>query len=422
MSKNTAKTMNSKLAAQITLAVLLVITLAFTVFGITGTDKNQLYYYQNWIPASFTDWPEAIKADGSIAGTRTCTFTLNDAAGNGIDLDKVISVYEKRLGVMGIPGAKVTAEDTTVTVTYPVSSVDKVNGDVVAAALQYQGNLRITWGDQDVLTAEDIAYAKTYAISGGNVMEIGFTKEAKAKLHEAQANVTNNTLYIYLDGNDITGGGFTVEDAGFIDKGLYLTMNDSDAARLQSLMFAAGIGGGDMGVLPELTASADNEDGSCAVPMIILAVAAFACFIAMIILCKDKAIAGVWSLVGYIAVFFFCIAELLSGSGYITLLGVIIIALSEALFTWNYLNCAKAIKAEEASRSLKSAIPAGFKSEMKMFYIINGAVFALGFILGFIPGVKFYGFLLMIAVLLNIVFNRLFSRLLLKLLNKALSR
>lgn len=422
MSKSANKTMNSKTVATIVLAVLAVLTLAFTVFGITGTPKEgNLYYYRSWIPGSFKAWPEALKSASDIGATKTLTLELTAQEGSQIDAEAVKTVLSKRLSMLGVYDGKVTVDGTTATITYPASSAD-ANGDVVGESMLYTGNVQITWGGQNVITNDGIASVKTYGSQNGYVLEVRFNKEGKAALKAIADTIENDNLEILLDGASVTGSNFSSEGKDFIDKGLFLYMNNSATARLQSMLYAAGLGCGDMKAGVSMTSLEESEPANGLVPTLIIVIAAVACFAAMFILAKRGAVAGVWGLVLYVAVFFFCVAELLNNSGYVNLIFVILTALTFGLITYNFISCMNAIRKEEASRSAKAAISFGFKADMRKFYSVNGIVFLVGFILGFIPAVKMYGFLLMIAVVLNIVINRLFVRLVLHLMNSASSK
>lgn len=404
MAKNTKKSLSSKSVSLIVLAVLLVLTLAFTVFGMTGGKRGGLYYYQSWIPACFNSWPESIKLSKDIGGKTTATFS-------GVteeNTNTVKDVLNKRLNILGVYDAKVTIDGENASVIYPADA----NAALIESAVVAQGSVSVTWNSAEVLTETGIASAKGYSTATyPGVLSVSFNKEGKKALKEAIGDAKSGTLDILVDGSSLMGSsGLSMDDVSFVDKGLVLYMNSSDTAEIQSKLFASLIAGGNLGSALTATEATTEYPTSYAALVIILAVAAIAGIAVMLVFGKRDGIAGVWGLVLFIGILFLCIAELLYHSGYITVIAIILIALTELLFAYNFISCQKCINTEKAVRGSRAAITFGFKDDMKMFYITNGAVFAVGFILGFITPIAIYGFILMLAVLLNIVLNRLFVR------------
>ena len=104
---------NNKALSAITLVVLLVVTVAFLLLGVTGRklDSEGLYKLLPWIPTptSRFEWREALVPGADFGETETYTYT--SLAKDTADFDATVSILSARIAQMGSTGVALDKQD-----------------------------------------------------------------------------------------------------------------------------------------------------------------------------------------------------------------------------------------------------------------------------------------------------------------------
>lgn len=104
---------NNKALSAITLVVLLIVTVAFLLLGVTGRklDSEGLYKLLPWIPTptSRFEWREALVPGADFGETETYTYT--SLAKDTAEFDATVSILSARVAQMGSTGVALDEQD-----------------------------------------------------------------------------------------------------------------------------------------------------------------------------------------------------------------------------------------------------------------------------------------------------------------------
>ncbi len=218
----TRKPMSAKSKASIWLAILLVITLGIGILSVTGMnlDSEGLQKLLPWVPVSASNWPASLALDSDLSGGTFIEMTASaphhheegeehsdeeaDEPVSSADLDKTVSIIQKRLAAMGYKDAVVKRSGDS-GVRLEIANVQNLNAAVFLAAATGEYEFRTADGDV-ILTNTHIKSVDILAQRASSTsttvyyyLDIRLTNEGKTLFADATTQHAGEAISVYYD-------------------------------------------------------------------------------------------------------------------------------------------------------------------------------------------------------------------------------
>ena len=379
------KRKTSKTRSIVALAIVLVLTIAIGVIGVTGMplDSRGLYRLKNWLPTTDTEnWPSALSLGLDLRGGVYVEYTAEIPEGSTIDAtfdtlrESTIAVIQQRLSDKGYTEATVQAIGTNgIRVEIPDVSDPSDVLDLIGSS----ANLEFKTPDGETfMTGADVQTASYLYSEGDHQVAFTLTSEGATKFAEVTAANIGNTISIYLDGEElisptvqsaITGGSGVINGMGSQARA------ETIAAQIQS------------GALP-LTLTQDKVDTvsatlgddalSSAVKAAIIGILLI--MLLMIIRYRLNGVAASWALCVYIILLFLLLAVIPGIQLTLPGLAGIVLGIGMAVDA-NVIIFERFNEELRAGRPLKACVRAGFKNAMSAILDANVTTAIAGIVL-----------------------------------------
>ena len=239
--KSGKKRVGGKTGAIIALCVLLVVTIALGVIGVTGVSlpPRGLYKVQSWLPTTNSEnWPASLPLGLDLRGGMYVEYSGKAPAGSTANFDELIegtmSIIRSRLTDKGFTEANVQRLGTDgIRVEIPDVQDDTVL-DLIGAAAK----LEFKTPDGEVFMTGDMVKTATYYYhEGDHQIAFTLTDEGSKLFGEVTAQNIGKRIAIYLDGEELINP--TVESAITQGSGVINGMGTAEratsiAAKIQS--------------------------------------------------------------------------------------------------------------------------------------------------------------------------------------------
>ena len=369
--KSGNKRVGGKTGAIIALCVLLVVTIALGVIGVTGVSlpPRGLYKVMSWLPTTNSEnWPESLPLGLDLRGGMYVEYSGKAPEGSTANFDELVegtmSIIRERLTDKGFTEANVQRLGTDgIRVEIPDVQDDTVL-DLIGAAAK----LEFYNPEGEVFMTGDMVKTATYYYSEGD-HQIAFTlTDEGAKLFgDVTAANVGKTIAIYLDGEQliaptvqsaITNGSGVINGLGSAERATTI------AAKIQS------------GALPlELTQQKVDKVsatlGQDAVSSSVLAAGIGILLIMLLMICRYRlnGVIASWALTIYTILLFMLIAIFHIQLTLPGLAGVVLgigMAVDANVIIFERFN-----EEVRKGRSAKAAVRAGFKNAMSAILDAN---------------------------------------------------
>ena len=377
------KRTNSKRSAAITLAVLLVLTIAVGVIGVTGMplDGRGLYRLVGWLPTTNADnWPSVLSLGLDLRGGVYVEYsasvpTETDASFDSL-LEGTISVIQARLTDKGYTEANVQRIGTDgIRVEIPDTDDPQAVLDLIGtpAKLEFvdpQGNV--------FMDGSMVKTASYYYAEGDHQVAFELNEEGAKVFAQVTANSIGQTIAIHLDGEVLIAP--TVENAITGGSGVINNMGDAEtatniAAQIQS------------GALPlELTqqkvdtVSATLGSDALSTSVTAAVIGILLVMVVMITRYRLNGLVASWALVIYIITLFLLLAVLPGIQLTLPGLAGIVLGIGMAVDA-NVIIFERFNEEVRAGRPLRASVRAGFKNAMTAILDANVTTMIAGVVL-----------------------------------------
>ncbi len=390
--KSGKKRVGGKTGAIVALCVLLVVTIALGVIGVTGLSlpPRGLYKVLSWLPTTNSEnWPQSLSLGLDLRGGMYVEYSGKAPEGSTANFDELVegtmSIIRERLTDKGFTEANVQRLGTDgIRVEIPDVQDDTVL-DLIGAAAK----LEFKNPDGEVFMTGDMVKTATYYYSEGD-HQIAFTltdEGAKLFADVTSANV-GKTIAIYLDGEQLIAP--TVQSAITNGSGVINGMGSAEratsiAAKIQS------------GALPlELTqqkvdkvsATLGQDAVSSSVRAAMIGILLI--MVLMIVRYRLNGLIASWALTIYTILLFLLIALFHIQLTLPGLAGVVLgigMAVDANVIIFERFN-----EEIRAGRSVKAAVRAGFKNAMSAILDANVTTLIAAIVLLFFGTGSIQGF------------------------------
>ncbi|MBR4080630.1 MAG: protein translocase subunit SecD [Clostridia bacterium] len=377
------KRRNGRNSAIITLAVVLVLTIAVGVIGVTGLplDGRGLYRLVGWLPTTNADnWPSVLSLGLDLRGGVYVEYSAAAPADSEASFDSLlegtISVIQTRLTDkgyteanvqrIGLDGIRVEIPDTD----DPQTVLDLIGTPAKLEFLDPDGN---------VFMDGSMVKTATYLFSEGD-HQVAFTlNDEGAKIFaEVTANSIGQTIAIHLDGQELLAP--TVETPITGGSGVINNMGDAETATNIAAQIQSGALPLDLTQQKVDTVSATL--GSDALSTSVQAAIIGILLVMLLMICRYRlnGLVASWSLTIYIITLFFLLAVLPGIQLTLPGLAGIVLGIGMAVDA-NVIIFERFNEEVRAGRPLRAAVRAGFKNAMTAILDANVTTMIAGVVL-----------------------------------------
>ena len=377
------KRTNSKRSAAITLAVLLVLTIAVGVIGVTGMplDGRGLYRLVGWLPTTNADnWPSVLSLGLDLRGGVYVEYsasvpTETDASFDSL-LEGTISVIQARLTDKGYTEANVQRIGTDgIRVEIPDTDDPQAVLDLIGtpAKLEFvdpQGNV--------FMDGSMVKTASYYYAEGDHQVAFELNEEGAKVFAQVTANSIGQTIAIHLDGEVLIAP--TVENAITGGSGVINNMGDAETATNIAAQIQSGALPLDLTQQKVDTVSATLGSDALSTSVTAAVIGILLVMVVMIIRYRLNGLVASWALVIYIITLFLLLAVLPGIQLTLPGLAGIVLGIGMAVDA-NVIIFERFNEEVRAGRPLRASVRAGFKNAMTAILDANVTTMIAGVVL-----------------------------------------
>ncbi len=389
------KRMTSKTKSVIALTVVLVLTIALGVIGVTGMPlQGGLYRLRPWLPTNDADnWPTTLPLGLDLRGGVYVEYSAARPEGSDVDFGSLmqgtINVIQRRLTdkgyaestvqSIGTDGIRVEIPD----VTDPNAVLELIGTPAVLEFKDAEGNLIMDGSMMQSATGEYDAQ------NGDYVVAFVLTSEGGKIFADATAKNIGKTISIYLDGQELLSP--RVESVISNGRGVINGMGSQERAQTIAAQIQSG-------ALPLVltqqkvdTVSATLGDDALSTSVTAAMIGILLVMLIMIVRYRLNGVVASWALCIYIITLFFLIAWLPGIQLTLPGLAGIVLGIGMAVDA-NVVIFERFNEEVRNGRPLKAAVRAGFKNAMSAVLDANVTTLIAALVLLFFGTGSIQGF------------------------------